>query len=106
MAQAQVQAEHSFAKGRSGGLAICRLPSFCLLLPGRLADPGVGAGCVSLSGFLMIPAQALASLKLAQGKKRHKIHSALCVFHIAQGIAQAGDMASPVECRQLAQGVE
>ena len=84
MAQAQVQAEHSFAKGRSGGLAVCGLSSFCLLLTGRLADPGVGAVFVSLSACLLIPAQALAGLKLAQGKMRHKIHPALCAFHITR----------------------
>lgn len=105
MAQVQVQAEHSFAKGRSGGLAVCGLSSFCLLLTGRLADPGVGAVFVSLSACLLIPAQALAGLKLAQGKMRHKIHPALCAFHITHGIAQAGDMASPVECGLLAQRV-
>lgn len=67
-----------------------------------LADPGVGAGCVSLSACLMTPAQALAGLKLAEGRKRHKIHPAACAAHTTQGIAQAGDMASPVACGLVA----
>lgn len=99
MAQAQVQAERSSAEGRlqtwpSAGF----LPfAFC-----SLAEPGIGAGCVRLSSCLMTPAQAVAGLKLAKRKKRHKIHPAWCAFHIMQGIAQAGH-GQPVEWGLLAQ---
>lgn len=75
MAQAQVQAEHSSAEGRlQTWPSVGFLPfAFC-----SLAEPGAGAGCVSLSSCLMTPAQAVAGLKLAKRKKRHKIDPAWC----------------------------
>lgn len=93
MAQAQVQAEHSSTKWRLGDLAICGLPSSCFLLRQTLRLELVA---VSLSACLMTAAQALAGLKFPEGKKRCKLHPALCASHIREGIDQAGDMASHV----------
>lgn len=42
--------------------------------------------------------------EISKGKERHKIHSA-SVPPITQGVAQAGDTASPAERGLLAQGV-